>query len=830
MSITILPNAKTQFLNGNAVPLAGGFVYMYVPNSSTFKTTWQDSGGVTANSNPIVLDANGECLLWGSGQYRQLVTDSLGNTIWDQITEDPGFAILATFNGTSTTSVSIGTGSKSFTTQSGLQFFTGGTVTISSAANSSNYMNGIVTSYTSSTGALVVNVLTVGGSGTHADWNIAVSGIQGPAGTVTAITIASTNGFNGSSSGGGTPALTIGTSVTGLLLGNGTAVTAGVAGTDYSAGTQALATGILKSTTTSGALSIAVAGDFPTLNQNTTGTAAHVTTNANLTGPVTSVGNATTITNSSVTEAMLSLSNNSTANVTTSAHGLTPILPNNAALYLNGIGNYTAPLTSFTVGTSTTSLLIGTGTKTYTTQAGLGIALGQFLVTASSANPANYMFGQVTSYSGTTLVLNVTATGGSGTDADWNISISGPPGQAGSVSTSGSPASGNLTKFSSSTAITTADLTGDITTSGTVTTTLATVNSNVGSFTNSSITVNGKGLITAASSGVAPSTVGFVNKFRNGTMDIWQRLTASTAVSTSGAYTADGWIVVPTGASCTYAQSTANARTGSLSTYSLLLTGAASVTDILVKQRIESFIAAQLEGQTVTVQAQVYNATGSTITPTLTVKHAGTADNWGSPVTDVSAVSLQSCTNTTWTQVAYTFTASTSSGLGLEITIDFGNNFSTTGKSVQVTELDIRSTPGVTTGLNASPPVIELPPISYSQTFCERYFRSITAPPGSTYLGLGVADANNTMTIPFLFRVPMRLAPTGITISNNTDFQARTASNTGTTTTGIGFDAASVTGVAIDITTSGTPLTAGNASLFYCASATGFIWVTGAEL
>jgi hypothetical protein len=56
-------------------------------------------------------------------------------------------------------------------------------------------------------------------------------------------------------------------------------------------------------------------------------------------------------------------------------------------------------------------------------------------------------------------------------------------------------------------------LTGDITTSaGALGTTLATVNSNVGSFTNASITVNAKGLITAASSGTGsfapmPTTV-----------------------------------------------------------------------------------------------------------------------------------------------------------------------------------------------------------------------------------------------------------------------------------------------------------------------------------
>jgi len=46
----------------------------------------------------------------------------------------------------------------------------------------------------------------------------------------------------------------------------------------------ALATGIVKNTTTTGVLSIAVAGDFPTLNQNTTGTAAGWTTARNLAG------------------------------------------------------------------------------------------------------------------------------------------------------------------------------------------------------------------------------------------------------------------------------------------------------------------------------------------------------------------------------------------------------------------------------------------------------------------------------------------------------------------------------------------------------------------
>ena len=54
-------------------------------------------------------------------------------------------------------------------------------------------------------------------------------------GTVTAVSVTSANGLAGTSSGGATPALTLSTTVTGLLKGNGTGISAAVAGTDYAA-------------------------------------------------------------------------------------------------------------------------------------------------------------------------------------------------------------------------------------------------------------------------------------------------------------------------------------------------------------------------------------------------------------------------------------------------------------------------------------------------------------------------------------------------------------------------------------------------------------------
>jgi carbohydrate binding protein with CBM5/12 domain len=87
-------------------------------------------------------------------------------------------------------------------------------------------------------------------------------------------------------------------------------------------------------------------------------------------------------------------------------------------------------------GTSTTSLTIGTGSKTFNgVDTGLAYQVGNYVRASSSANGANFMEGVVTAYSSGNITLNVTRVGGSGTLASWNLSISGAPGSGDLLST-----------------------------------------------------------------------------------------------------------------------------------------------------------------------------------------------------------------------------------------------------------------------------------------------------------------------------------------------------------------------------------------------------------
>jgi hypothetical protein len=92
-----------------------------------------------------------------------------------------------------------------------------------------------------------------------------------------------------------------------------------------------------------------------------------------------------------------------------------------AALNLNSV-----------IDTSASSVLIGTGTKSFTVSLNKSFQAGQFLIFADSAAPStNSMVVQVTSYntSSGAIVVNSLSVYGSGTKTAWVISLTGAPAQ-----------------------------------------------------------------------------------------------------------------------------------------------------------------------------------------------------------------------------------------------------------------------------------------------------------------------------------------------------------------------------------------------------------------
>jgi hypothetical protein len=84
MVVALLPSPVLQFCDGNGDPYAGGSIATYIPGTSTPVTTWNEPTGTVANTNPVILDAAGRCTVYASGGVRMVLTDALGNLVFDQ--------------------------------------------------------------------------------------------------------------------------------------------------------------------------------------------------------------------------------------------------------------------------------------------------------------------------------------------------------------------------------------------------------------------------------------------------------------------------------------------------------------------------------------------------------------------------------------------------------------------------------------------------------------------------------------------------------------------------------------------------------------------------
>lgn len=323
---------------------------------------------------------------------------------------------------------------------------------------------------------------------------------------------------------------------------------------------------------------------------------------------------------------------------------------------------------------------------------------------------------------------------------------------------------------------------------------------------------------------------GFINKFRNGNFDIWQRGITGTITAGTPAYTADGWIVGSSGANITWAQI---ANLSSNNYWNLGIIGAAGVTDTFIRQRIESYIAEQLSAGTNSINVQIFmlNLSGTSITPTLTVAYANAQDNFSSTTTVINVATQTTIPNSGSAILSYAFPANSNMSNGLQITWDIGASIGGAGKAVRFWGADIREMPGAATGITI-PPVQELRPYPIELIFNQRYLASFGDLTG--IIGQGAATSTSASGFVIPFKVPMRIIPTALSVTTAADFEiANYAGSDIAALTALTFSTGDSSNQAafVTATISGTPLTSATPYFLYTKTAlAGNLLFTGAEL
>jgi hypothetical protein len=402
-----------QFFDANGNVLAGGKVNTYTATGtfSTRKATYTTEAGDVAHPNPVILDAagrpaTGNGSIWLSGTYDFVVTDA-NDVVIESTLNVTAFTALPsssdayfeTFSGTGsqtafTTSEDLGVDEKAIYVwvNNGLQE----AVTNGTFATDTGWTKG--TGWTIGSGVATAT----GGISTAIEQTAAITLVEGQAysvsytitrsaGTLTP-SVGGTSGTAQNSSGTYTEVIVAGSNQTLAFTGTGFTGTL-----DNVSITQAVSSGYtIQSPTT-----YTISGTTLTF---ATAPAAG-TNNIYVSAPSLLVGAAS----SAAADAAVSAAE--------------------AAASAVEAGVFAGQLTIV----STTSLAIGTGSKVFTVGADLSLNAGQFILIVSDANAANYMWGTIASYSGTTLTVTVEAVGGSGTLNDWTMYLTGERGATGAT-------------------------------------------------------------------------------------------------------------------------------------------------------------------------------------------------------------------------------------------------------------------------------------------------------------------------------------------------------------------------------------------------------------
>lgn len=122
---TLSPTPVFKAFDNNGNPLFNGQLFTYAAGTSSPQTTYTDSTGNTANTNPIILNSRGECNLWlnPAQAYKFLLEDAAGNSIWsvDNVTAPIIQIPYAAASGTNT--ITVNTTPSFGTVQDGLLLY-----------------------------------------------------------------------------------------------------------------------------------------------------------------------------------------------------------------------------------------------------------------------------------------------------------------------------------------------------------------------------------------------------------------------------------------------------------------------------------------------------------------------------------------------------------------------------------------------------------------------------------------------------------------------------------------------------------------------------------
>lgn len=194
MAIPALPDAPSRADPANFADKADAWVAALPAWTTAVNVT---AGQVQTNANNADLAKNNAVAAVGDAATQAGVAQSYADAAAISASAAASSAASAVnapgTSASSATSLTIGTGSKSLTIETGKQFTIGQTVVIAYTTTPSNYMVGQITAFTSGTGAMTVNVSSTGGGGTFAAWSVAITAVapvlsvNGSAGAITGL-------------------------------------------------------------------------------------------------------------------------------------------------------------------------------------------------------------------------------------------------------------------------------------------------------------------------------------------------------------------------------------------------------------------------------------------------------------------------------------------------------------------------------------------------------------------------------------------------------------------------------------------------------------------